>query len=379
MPACRERSRAAMDSASTLQEAYRSALRQHGYEPDPAQEHAVARLDDLRLRLQAAASAPAGFSRLLSRLSGRQAVNEPVRGLYLWGGVGRGKTFLLDLFQANLTVPSRREHFHRFMKDVHDRLRLLQNVPDPLQQVAHDMSRECRVLCLDELFVSDIGDAMLLSGLFGGLISNGVTLLFTSNTPPNGLYRDGLQRARFLPAIKLLEEHTEILEIDSGQDYRLRQLEKAPLYFYSGDADCQASMRDRFRELAGYDGTCEPITIEGRSISVLARTGDTIWFSFTALCDGPRSQSDYVELSREHRNIFVSDVPVFTVTLEDQARRFVALVDELYDRNVKLVISASTVPDRLYQGDRLRFEFARTCSRLIEMQSRDYLARPHRP
>lgn len=374
-----ERPSAATSPGTGLHEAYRAALVQHGYQPDPAQEHAVARLEDLQRRLQAAATAPTGISGLLARLSGRRSTSSSVRGLYLWGGVGRGKTFLMDLFHANLTVPSRREHFHRLMKDVHDRLQHVRNEPDPLQEVARDMSRDCRVLCLDELFVSDIGDAMLLSGLFSGLLANGVTLVFTSNTPPSGLYRDGLQRARFLPAIALLEQHTEILELDSGQDYRLRQLEKAPLYFTSGDKDVQARMRGRFRELAGSDGAPVPIRVEGRSIPVLARKDDTIWFDFAALCDGPRSQSDYVELAREHRNLFVSDVPVFTTSLENQARRFIALVDELYDRNVKLVVSASVPPDRLYAGDRLRFEFARTCSRLIEMQSHDYLVRPHRP
>lgn len=359
---------------------YEAALARHGYVADAAQRLAVGRLDVLAHRLRdAAASEPRAWGRLLDRLRGTRPQSGE-RGLYLWGGVGRGKTFVMDLFHAHVGVPARREHFHRFMKDVHARLRELRDTAEPLQTVAADMARDTRVLCLDELFVTDIADAMLLAGLFTGLVERGVTLVFTSNAPPADLYKDGLQRQRFLPAIALIERHCEIVNVDAGHDYRLRRLEKAPLYLDATDPAAAARLVARFAELGDspVDGRGE-IEVEGRTIPYEACTDETIWFRFDAICDGPRSQSDYVEIARDFHTVAVSEVPRMDATQENQARRFIALVDEFYDRGVKLLLAAHAPPDALYAGERLQFEFQRTRSRLSEMQTKEYLARPHRP
>lgn len=365
-----------MSGRGTLQHAYRESLRRHGYQPDAAQEFAVARLDDLRRRLAGAHAQAGGWLRLFGRLTRRDAVT--VRGMYLWGGVGRGKTFLMDLFHASLEVPARRHHFHRFMKDVHGRLGQLRDVENPLARVAAEIAAETRVLCLDELFVSDIADAMLLGGLFAGLDAEGVTLVFTSNAPPGQLYRDGLQRSRFLPAIALIERCTEVVNVDAGNDYRLRQLERAPLYLDGNDPVAEASLALRFEQLADEPGDSGgTVVVEGRAISARRRSTGVVWFDFAAICGGPRSASDYVELARDFHTVFVSGVPVFHDGDNDAARRFIALVDEFYDRNVKLVLSAAAAPEALYRGERLAFEFERTRSRLAEMQAHEYLARPH--
>jgi cell division protein ZapE len=221
---------------------------------------------------------------------------------------------------------------------------------------------------------------MILSGLFSGLVNEGVALVFTSNVPPDGLYRDGLQRSRFLPAIALLEAHCEIVNVDAGTDYRLRQLEKAPLYLCGKGAEVEQALLDRFAAIAGTPGRADvSIEIEGRDIDARRMGPDVVWFDFRAICDGPRSAADYIEIARDFHTVFISGVPVFDATRDNEARRFVTLVDEFYDRNVKLVVAAATMPDALYQGERLRFEFDRTRSRLNEMQSHEYLARPHRP
>jgi cell division protein ZapE len=365
-----------MSGRGSLQHAYRESLRRHGYEPDAAQLHAVARLEDLRLRLEAAHGAPAGWLGRLRGLARRETAAE--RGLYLWGGVGRGKTFLMDLFRASLGVASRRDHFHRFMKEVHGRLRGLRDLENPLERVSADIARDARVLCLDELFVSDIADAMLLSGLFSGLVARGVTLVFTSNTPPAGLYRDGLQRSRFLPAIALIERCTETVNVEAGTDYRLRALEKAPLYLDANGPAADGVLAQRFAEIAGEPGEAEgELEIEGRPIRFRRRAADVVWFAFDAICTGPRGTADYVEIARDFHSVFVSAVPVLDAAGDDPARRFIALVDEFYDRNVKLVLSAAAPADRLYRGERLAFEFERTRSRLAEMQTHAYLARPH--
>jgi len=221
---------------------------------------------------------------------------------------------------------------------------------------------------------------MILSGLFSALDGYGVTLVFTSNVPPDGLYRDGLQRARFLPAIALIERRCEVVNLDAGTDYRLRQLEKAPLYFDSGDAGADDELERRFLAIAGTPGQVGgELEVEGRRIKVRRQSPDVAWFDFADLCEGPRGTADYVEIARDFHTIFVSGVPVFEATREDEARRFIALVDEFYDRAAKLVLSAAAAPDALYRGERLDFEFERTRSRLAEMQSHEYLARPHRP
>ncbi|MFO1393603.1 MAG: cell division protein ZapE [Steroidobacteraceae bacterium] len=366
-----------MNDAGSLARAYHESLQRHGYSPDRSQLHAVGKLDALHRRLHS--PAPGGwFARTLATLRGPGT--EPARGLYLWGGVGRGKTFLMDLFHTELRVPARRDHFHRFMKDVHERLAGWRHVEDPLSKVAGTIAEGARVLCLDELFVSDIADAMILSGLFAALDARGVTLVFTSNTPPSGLYRDGLQRARFLPAIALIESRCDVVNVDSGTDYRLRQLEKAPLYFDAASAGVDARLMERFEAIAGAPGqTGGVLEVEGRRIQARRLGPGVAWFDFAGLCEGPRGTADYVEIARDFHTVFVSGVPVFDSTRDNEARRFIALVDEFYDRSVKLVLAAAAMPDALYRGERLAFEFDRTRSRLAEMQTHAYLARAHRP
>ena len=368
-----------------LQQEYQAALVRHGYRADTAQLHAVDRLADLAVRLRGAEDRAQGgfFSRWRAQARQRDGSTAGERGMYLWGGVGRGKTFLMDLFHAHVGVPTRREHFHRLMKELHARLgelRDLRDLPDPLEHVAADIARDTRVLCLDELFVSDIADAMLLGGLFAGLFERGVTLVFTSNLPPSQLYRDGLQRQRFLPAIAAIERHCEVINVEGGEDYRLRLLEKAPLYLDARLPDTRRQLETRFADLCGGD-TCAPgqLLIEGRDIPFVARADEVVWFDFDAICDGPRSQADFVEIARDFHTVLVSQVPKMGQTLDNQARRFIALVDEFYDRGVKLVLAAHAPIDELYVGDRLRFEFDRTRSRLAEMQTHEYLSRPHRP
>ena len=366
----------------TVAERYRAALVASGHAPDGAQLAAVARFDDLLARLLARPTRPVGgWPGWLARLGlpGARAP-EAVRGLYLHGGVGRGKTFLMDLFHAALPpVPSRRVHFNRFMQEVHARLRSLGEVTDPLEHVARELSADARVLCFDELHVNDIADAMILGGLFGALVGAGTTLVFTSNVPPAGLYRDGLQRARFLPAIALLERHCEVLAVDGGQDYRLRELERAPLYLDSADPATPARLAERFALLAGGNGMAAPLELCGRAVDSVRHAGDVAWFTFAALCGGPRGQADYSELARDFGTVFLQDIPILGPEEDNAARRLVSLVDEFYDRGVKLVVSAAAAPTALYRGERLAFEFDRTASRLVEMQSHDYLARPHQP
>jgi cell division protein ZapE len=371
-----------MGEAKTVAERYAAALAASGGQPEAAQLHAVARLDALREQLLRAPKPPASrLARWRERLGWtRPPPLAPPRGLYLHGDVGRGKTFLMDLFHASLgELPARRDHFNRFMQHIHARLQVLDNTQDPLVQVANDVALEARVLCFDELHVNDIGDAMLLGGLFSALVAAGTTLVFTSNVPPAGLYRDGLQRVRFLPAIALLERHCELVTVDGGQDYRLRALERAPLYLDSEAASTTTDLAERFWLLTGARHRAGALCINGRDIAVHGDKGDTAWFSFQALCEGPRGQTDYIELARSFSTVFLTDIPVLSDSTNDAARRLVSLVDEFYDRGVKLVVSAAAPPTTLYTGERLAFEFQRTASRLIEMQSHDYLARPHRP
>ncbi|MCC5856546.1 MAG: AFG1 family ATPase [Ectothiorhodospiraceae bacterium] len=367
----------------TPRERYQADLARPDFVHDPAQAQAIEALQALHDRLCAqvfqAPRQAAGMARLLSVF--RPAPQpEPLTGLYMWGGVGRGKTYLMDTFYDCLPFPEkRRMHFHRFMHLVHGQLKGIRDQQDPLKLVARDFAADTRVLCFDEFFVSDITDAMILAGLLEALFDLGVTLVATSNIPPEELYKNGLQRERFLPAIRLLQQHTRVLNVDGGTDYRLRYLEQAEIYHAPLDAEAERVLEEEFRQLAPEVGKRDcSITIEGRRIPVRALADDLVWFEFRDICDGPRSQTDYIEISREFHTVFVANVPVLDQTMENQARRFISLVDEFYDRNVKLIITAAAEPEELYQGSRLRFEFQRTVSRLREMQSRDYLARPHR-
>ena len=367
-------------AAPTLREIYTRELRERGYSPDPAQLRVLARMEDLRRRLIAARAGETSLARrLLRRVS--QRAGQPERGVYLWGPVGRGKTWLMDLFFHSLPFPERRRrHFHRFMHDVHAELKTLGEQDSPLEVVAAHIAADTRVLCFDELYVTDIADAMILGGLFDGLFRRGVSLVATSNSPPAALYRDGLQRQRFLPAIALIERHTEVIPVDGGSDYRLRQLTQAGTYLLAGEADVAPQLCALFAELSQHAAASNgELHINERAIPVVRQSDSAVWFDFQALCAGPRSQEDYIELARLYSALVLSEVPCLDETRHDETRRFIALIDELYDRNVKLVVSAADTPENLYRGERLQFEFQRTASRLIEMQSAAYLAREDLP
>jgi cell division protein ZapE len=405
-----------------LRALYAQQVAERGFRADPVQAAVVDRLNDLRQRLITGREADSSLVRRLFGALGGKTAAEPVRGLYLWGGVGRGKTWMMDLFFQSLPFPERRRrHFHRFMHDVHAELKTLHQREAPLDVVADRIAQDARVLCFDELFVADIADAMILGGLFAALFKRGVTLVSTSNVQPRDLYKNGLQRQRFIPTISLLEQHVDVVAVDGATDYRLRRLTQAGTYLSSAAPDTVQRLKELFGELADLDGSEEhtrsdaghlkaarpedlhlasnsrtvnqsgrpwpgqavdpvrSIEIEGRRIPVICESGGVVWFNFMALCSGPRSQDDYIEIARDYQSVIVSDVPVLDTLHEDEARRFIALVDELYDRNVNLIVSAAAPPTELYRGDRVAFQFERAASRLIEMQSEEYLAREHRP
>ena len=363
---------------------------------DQAQVDAAARLDRLGEALNRGAEPQRRWAEWLrTRQRGRGGHHDGVRGLYLWGEVGRGKTHLMDLFYESLRSPDRmRSHFYRFMQQVHAGLRTASGRTDPLEAVATAFAREARVICLDEFFVSDIADAMILGGLLRGIFERGITLVATSNVAPADLYRDGLQRERFLPAIGLLENRMEVVRLSGDTDYRLRRLRRAHVYFDSTQATGAAAMAQLWEALAG-DGAPPGDAAAGDAAAHAAAPADLVlcgrviraqrlatgmaWFEFADLCSGPRGQDDYIALARSHRTIFLANVPRLGVETENEARRFLMLVDELYDRRVQLVISAAACPQELYHGTRLRAEFERTVSRLHEMQSESYLTATHRP
>ncbi len=359
-------------------ERYERDLESEGFVRDAAQEAAVGHLQRLYDALVAEESVP-WFKRLLPGKGSRR----PVTGLYFWGGVGRGKTYLMDNFYESLPFERKmRAHFHRFMRRAHRELEVFKGEKNPLVKVADRIADEARVICFDEFFVSDIADAMILANLLDRLFERGVTLVATSNIVPDDLYRDGLQRQRFLPAIDLLKAHCRVVNVDGGVDYRLRALEKAEIYHAPLDREAEEALESAFDSLVpAVDEVRRDVRleIEGREIPARRVAEDVVWFDFEALCDGPRSQNDYIEVAREFHAVLVSGVPVMGAAGDDRARRFINLVDEFYDRGVKLILSAQVPLEELYVGTRLAFEFQRTRSRLLEMQSHEYLARPHRP
>lgn len=364
---------------------YQRDLARPDFRHDAAQAAAVNHLQHLYEQLVAdwrTEEEQSGLSGFFKRLTGSKP-RELVRGLYFWGGVGRGKTYLMDNFFESLPFEQKlRVHFHRFMRRVHAELKKLDGQKNPLKQVADVIASEARVICFDEFFVSDITDAMILGTLMEELFERGVTLVATSNIVPDGLYKDGLQRARFLPAIALLNQHTLVVNVDGGVDYRLRALEQAELYHSPLDEAADQSLMCSFKSLLSTTAEVhenQDLEVEGRLIRARYLSEGIVWFDFVELCDGPRSQNDYIELAREYHSIILSNVPGLGLATDDQARRFVNLVDEFYDRQVKLVISAERPLAEIYSTGKLNFEFQRTVSRLLEMQSHEYLARPHRP
>jgi len=364
-----------------LDELYHQALAEQGYAPDAAQLQAIAALQTVAEGLCGPAQPGAAASLLARLLPSRARRPGPVRGAYLWGGVGRGKTFVMDLFFSALPFDDKlRYHFHRLMYRVHRRLSELDQQSDPLLTVADELAAQARLICFDEFFVSDIADAMILGRLFDALFERGVSLVATSNIPPDELYKGGLQRQKFLPAIDLITQHTHVLAVDGGSDYRLRVLEKAEIYHSPLDDEAEQNLARYFSAIAPDAGTRgQTMEVLGRDIPMTRRADGIGWFNSTALCEGPRSQDDYIEIARCFQTVILADVPVLNEMRENEARRFIALVDEFYDRRVKLIISAAETIDQLYQGRRLQREFERTRSRLQEMQSHQYLAAAHVP
>lgn len=366
---------------------YLNALNEGSHQPDDVQKEAVSRLDviyqALINRSAPAASQSGGLMAKFGKLLGKRELKEavPVRGLYMWGGVGRGKTWLMDLFYQSLPGERKqRLHFHRFMLRVHEELTSLQGQSDPLEIVADRFKAETDVLCFDEFFVSDITDAMLLGGLMKALFARGITLVATSNIPPDELYRNGLQRTRFLPAIDAIKQFCDVMNVDAGVDYRLRTLTQAHLWLTPLDASTTQQMDKLWLALAGAARQNAPeLEINHRPLPTLGVENQTLAVSFSTLCVDARSQHDYIALSRLFHTVMLFDVPVMTPLMENEARRFIALVDEFYERHVKLVVSAAAALHDIYQGERLKFEFQRCLSRLQEMQSEEYLKRAHMP
>lgn len=368
---------------------YRNALDLGLLQPDQRQFEIVGKLQDLYERIISTENSQTqkpdkqGF--FSSLFGGGKTAVQPVNkipGLYLWGGVGRGKTLLCDMFFDGLPIQNKKRiHFHRFMRSVHLQLANIKQAQSPLEIVAEKFAAEFRVLVLDEMHINDITDAMLMSGLLHGLFSRGVIIITTSNVTPDDLYRDGLQRSQFLPAIKALKDNTEVVFLGGDIDYRLRALENAEIYHTPLDEYANATLEAYFQEVVAASAYTEksPLEINDRLIDTILLADNVVWFSFDSLCNTNRSTDDYIEIARLFHTVLLSDVRSMDGKNSDVSRRFINMVDEFYDRNVKLVVTAEASPEKLYQGDRLAFEFDRTVSRLREMQSSEYLSSQHQP
>ncbi len=351
---------------------FHEKLKLQNFKYDAAQEQAVQLIQQLYDELLATPQIKPRWWHKIVKKDCR-----PVRGLYFWGGVGRGKTFLMDCFFEVLPFKNKRRiHFHRFMLDIHQQLRELPKTPNPLPLVAKKISNNVRVLCLDEFHVHDITDAMLLTGLFKSLFEYGVTLFATSNVKINDLYKNGLQRDLFLPTIDYLNCNTEEFELRSSEDFRLLQLEKSGTYHI--DSAAKNIMTEHFNALAPSNrSNLASITINHRSMAIIALANDVVWFNFESICMQAHAAPDYLEIAQMFHTVLISDIPVLTESEDDAAKRFIHLIDALYDHKVKLVVSAEVMPFELYTGKRLKFAFERTVSRLTEMASKKYLALPH--
>ena len=361
---------------------YHRALERRGFASDASQRRAVGRLQQL---YEEWTEYKARRSTALKRL----VVRPPLpRGVYLWGSVGRGKSFLMDSFYLCLPlVRKRRVHFHHFMRDVHRELEELKGREDPLAALAERIAKRYRLICFDEMHVNDIADAMIVGRLLGRIIDLGVVCCMTSNYHPDELYKDGLKRENFVPTIALLKERLDVLHVDSGIDYRRRMLEGVKVYHSPLGAPAEHSLMEAFKRIAEVEEEFHELDVEGRVIPYLHRAGGVVWFDFAVICGWGRSQHDYLDLSKRFHTVVVSGVPRMGLKLAEEARRFTLLVDVFYDNRVKLIVSAETGPEKLLRieedpGDaRLRamvFEFDRTASRLVEMQSRAYLAEARR-
>jgi cell division protein ZapE len=351
-----------------------AALAARGFTLDAAQQRGAERLEHM---YQAWVEYKAQRSNAIKKLINRPPIP---RGVYLWGGVGRGKSFLMDAFFAAVPlVRKTRIHFHEFMRGVHTELDELKGVADPLDEVAQRIARRYRLICFDEFHVSDVADAMILYRLFLRLFDLGVGFVLTSNYAPDGLYPDGLHRDRVLPAIELLKDRLDVLQIDAGVDYRLRAMERIDAYLTPLSPESEARLQVAFERLAETDDEDDPVlNIEARTIRARRRAGSVVWFDFAVLCGGPRSQNDYLEIAAMFHTVLLSNVPQMSAGQANEARRFTWLVDVLYDHRVKLVLSAAVTPTELYVAGALANEFQRTASRLIEMQSKEYIETPRR-
>jgi cell division protein ZapE len=354
-------------------QAFNAALAKRGIVADPAQLMAAMRLQQFYDELLAFKAARRGKLRKL-------LVRPPLpRGVWFWGGVGRGKSFLMDCFFESVPYErKRRVHFHAFMRDIHERLRQIKDEADPLARVAVQVARETRLMCFDEFHVSDIADAMILGRLMESLFANGVLFCMTSNYPPDGLYPNGLQRDRLLPTIALLNESLDVIKIDAGIDYRLRALEQADIYHVPADAAADRQLMLTFSRIAGGEGHDRPLEVHEREVPVRHRAPGIAWFDFATLCGGPRSQNDYLELAHRFHTVLLSGVPRMNAEQASEARRFTWLVDVFYDHRVKLVLTAECPAESLYVAGTQAGEFQRTVSRLVEMRSHEYLASGHR-
>jgi cell division protein ZapE len=357
----------------SVKQAYEAELAQRGYTADPAQLRAVE-------ALERCATEWAAYKEKRSN-SFKKLINHPEvpRGVYMYGGVGRGKSFLMDCFFN--AVPLKRKtrlHFHEFMREVHRELSDLQGTQNPLDELGRRMSKRYKLICFDEFHVADITDAMILHRLLAALFDNGVGFVTTSNFKPDDLYPDGLHRDRILPAIALLNEKLEVISVDNGTDYRRKTMEQVKLYHTPLGAQADAEMREAFERLAEAQDEDPVLHIEAREIHARRKAGGVVWFDFRTLCGGPRSQNDYLEIATQFHTVLLSDVPVMAVRQASEARRFTWLVDVLYDRRVKLIMSAAAAPEELYTDGPLAHEFPRTASRLSEMQSTEYLAQERR-
>ena len=358
---------------SSVREAYQAELKARGYQSDPAQLRAID-------ALQRCADDWAAYKDKRSN-SFKKLFNKPdiPKGVYMYGGVGRGKSFLMDCFYN--AVPIRRKtrlHFHEFMREVHRELAGLKGTVNPLDELGKRMARKFKLICFDEFHVADITDAMILHRLLAALFDNGVGFVTTSNFKPDDLYPGGLHRERILPAIELLNQRMEVVNVDNGTDYRRRTLEQVELYHTPLGPEADAAMNEAFTRLASGGDEDPVLHIESREIKARRRAGGVVWFDFKQLCGGPRSQNDYLEIASQFHTLLLSDVPHMPVRMASEARRFTWLVDVLYDRRVKFILSAEVAPEVLYTEGPLAHEFPRTVSRLNEMQSAEYLALPHR-
>jgi cell division protein ZapE len=356
-----------------VEEFYQHALQQRDFKPDEAQRMAVARLQRAYEEwVEFKAQRSNAFKRLINR-------PDVPRGVYMWGGVGRGKSFLMDSFYSVVPLTRKtRLHFHEFMRGVHRQLDELKGVADPLDEVAARIAKKYRLICFDEFHVSDIADAMVLYNLLKALFDHGVSFVMTSNYDPDLLYPDGLHRDRMLPTIALLKEKLDVMNVDAGIDYRSRALEQVESYHTPLGAASDKALRHAYAKLADTADEDPRISIEGRELRCLRRAGGVIWFDFATLCGGPRSQNDYLEIASRFHTVILSGIPAMSAGMSSEARRFTWLIDVFYDQQVKLLMSAAVAPEELYTAGTLANEFHRTVSRIVEMQSREYMEKQRR-